>query len=295
MADPHPEPADEVRTLLEAVGWIRAFRGRYVVVKLGGSALERDDAVESLLTDVRFMEAVGVKPILVHGGGKAIDAAMTAAGIAPRFVAGRRYTDAATMEIVARELAAVSDRLVGAIRRQGGRATALNAPDDPALFAEPLTLTEAGEPVDLGRVGTVGGVNTDLLNDALADQSIPVLPSFAADRSGGGLLNVNADTAAAALACTLRAEKLVFLSDVPGLFADPSDPTSLVTHLTAGRARTLIAEGVIAGGMIPKVEAALEALAAGVAKIHFVDGRVPHSVLLEIYSDRGVGTEVVRG
>ena len=122
-----------------------------------------------------------------------------------------------------------------------------------------------------------------------------MLPSFAADPVGGGLLNVNADTAAAALACTLKAEKLVFLSDVPGLFLDPADPASLITRLTAGRARTLIAEGVISGGMIPKVEAALDALDAGVGKIHFVDGRVPHSVLLEIYSDRGVGTEVVRG
>ena len=294
----------DAETLLEASGWIRAFRGRYVVVKLGGSALESAGAVECLLADVRFMETVGLKPILVHGGGKAISAAMAEAGLEPRFVAGRRYTDAAALAVVARTLAGISETLAAGIERQGGRAAALcpkdgGDPGDLALYGRPLALPgEDGEPIDLGLVGEAIGANQRLIGDVLSAGRIPVLPSLARDRrvpGPAGLLNVNADTAAAALARLLGAEKLVFLSDVAGLYADPADESTLIQHLTADRAGELIRSGVISGGMIPKVEAALEALMAGVAKIHFVDGRTPHSVLLEIYSDSGVGTEIVAG
>ena len=289
----------DAETLLEASGWIRAFRGRYVVVKLGGSALENEDAVDSLLADVRFMETVGLKPILVHGGGKAITAAMAEAGLEPKFVAGRRYTDAATLGVVARTLAGISESLAAGIERQGGRAAALCDPEALALYGRPLVLPgPGGESLDLGLVGEVIGANQRVITDVLTDERIPVLPSLARDRrvaGPAGLLNVNADTAAAALARLLGAEKLVFLSDVPGLFADPADPATLIQHLTADRAGELVRTGAISGGMIPKVDAALEALMAGVTKIHFVDGRTPHSVLLEIYSDRGVGTEIVAG
>lgn len=281
--------------LIEALGWIRRFRGKYVVIKLGGSVLEETEAVRHFLTDVLFMETVGMKPILVHGGGKAISRAMNAAGIEPRFVQGRRYTDEATLDIVARTLAEdICPSLVAEIQRQGGQAAGFSYATQNCLIAERLRLTgQDGETLDLGYVGEVVDLNRNLLNEALAREIIPVIPSVALTRDGQKL-NVNADTAAAAIARLLPAEKLVFLSDVPGIFGNRREPSSLISHLETGRCRELIAAGVIEAGMIPKVEAALEALAAGVKKVHLVDARMPHSVLLEIYSDKGVGTEIVR-
>jgi len=295
-----PEQAiRDAETLLSAGEWIRAFRNRYVVVKLGGSALENEEAVDCLLADVRFMETVGLKPVLVHGGGKAISAAMAEAGLEAKFVAGRRYTDPDTLAVVAKTLAGISRSLAEGIERQGGKAAALCDLDDLALYGRPLALPgENGGTLDLGLVGEAIGANHRAIEDVLKEDCIPVLPSLARDRrvpGPAGLLNVNADTAASALARLLGAEKLVFLSDVAGLYADPADESSLIQHLTADRAGELIRDGVISGGMIPKVEAALDALMAGVHKIHFVDGRTPHSVLLEIYSDSGVGTEIVGG
>jgi len=284
----------KAQVLVEALGWIRQFRDRYVVIKLGGSALENPDAVRKCLTDVIFMEAVGMRPILVHGGGKSISAAMTAAGIKPHFVQGRRYTDEATLDIAARVLAdEICESLVDEIQRQGGRAIGMHFRSMNILVGEPLTLTgDDGEQIDLGRVGYVTDIHKEALLATCRAGTIPVIPSVALDRDGQKL-NVNADTAAAALARILRAEKLVFLSDIPGICRDKSDPASLISHLTAEQCRQLIAEGVIDAGMVPKVEAALEGLAAGVRKIHIVDARLPHSLLLETYQDRGVGTEIV--
>lgn len=288
------EAIRKASVLIEALGWIRRFRGRYVVIKLGGSALEERDAVRSVLTDVIFMETVGMKPVLIHGGGKAISQAMSAAGIEPRFVHGRRYTDERTLEIVSRVLAGeICRSLVEEIERQGGRAAALSDATRNCLVGERLTLAgEHGEPIDLGHVGQVVDLDRELLAETFAAGRIPVIPSVALDRAGRKL-NVNADTAAAAVARLLRAEKLVFLSDVPGIFLDKNDSRTLISHLEVARCRRLIAEGTIDAGMVPKVEAALEALQAGVGKVHVVDGRMPHSVLLEIYSDTGVGTEIV--
>ena len=288
------EAIRKASVLIEAMSWIRQFRGRYVVVKLGGSALEEREAVSSLLTDVMFMETVGMKPILVHGGGKAISRAMATAGIEPRFVEGRRYTDDVTLEIVSTTLAnEISPSLVEEIERQGGHAKALHFGSDNCLFGERLTLTSAsGEPVDLGRVGKESSIDTDLLAGTLAEGMIPVIPSVATDVSGG-LLNVNADTAAAAVATFLNAEKLVFLTDIPGICSDRDDESTLISHLDTADCRQLISDGIIDSGMVPKVDAALDALAAGVRKVHIVDGRMQHSVLLEIYFDKGVGTEIV--
>lgn len=280
--------------LIEALGWIRRFRERFVVIKLGGSALEDPPSVKSFLTDVIFMETVGMWPVLVHGGGKAISRAMAESGIEPRFVHGRRYTDDATLDIVARVLAGeICGEIVDEIRRQGGNAQGISYLTENCLFGEKLTLTDDdGQPIDLGRVGQVVRVDGELLERTCRTGTIPVLPSVALD-SGGGKLNVNADTAAAAVARLLGAEKLVFVSDVPGIFLDQDDPNTLLSHITAQRCRELIADGTIAAGMVPKVDAALEALAIGVKKVHIVDGRMPHSTLLEIYSDTGIGTEIV--
>jgi acetylglutamate kinase len=280
--------------LIEALGWIRRFRDRYVVIKLGGSALEEQEAVCSLLTDVIFMETVGMKPILVHGGGKAISRAMSKAGIEPRFVHGRRYTDSGTLEIAARVLAAeISESLVAEIERQGGRAAAFSFLTHNCLVGKKLDFTGAdGQPVDLGLVGEVTDVNRQVLEDACGSGRIPVIPSIL-QTTDGEKLNVNADTAAAALARLLPAEKLVFLTDVPGIYSNREDEESLVSHLSTDVCRRMIVDGSIESGMVPKVEAALQALEAGVTKVHIVDARMPHSVLLEIYSDKGIGTEIV--
>ena len=288
------EAIKKAQVLSEALGWIREFRDRYVVIKLGGSALEDPEGVRRCLADVVFMEAVGMRPILIHGGGKSINKAMSEAGIAPRFVQGRRYTDDATLEIVSRVLAEeISESLVDEIRSLGGRAVPMSYRTQNVLIGERLLLPgDGGEDVDLGRVGHVVDINRDALLAVCRTDTIPVLPSIALDREGGQL-NVNADTAAAAVARMLRSEKLVFLSDVPGIFLNKKDPSTLVSHLKASRVRELIQDGTIDAGMVPKVEAALEALQAGVKKIHIIDAGIPHSLLLEIYSDKGIGTEIV--
>jgi acetylglutamate kinase len=280
--------------LVEALGWIRQFRGRYVVIKLGGSALEETAAVKSVLTDVIFLSAVGMRPVLVHGGGKAITQAMNVAGIEPKFVSGRRFTDEATLEIVAKTLAGeICASLVDEIKHQQAEAVGLSYLGRNCLIGKKLSLNgPQGQSVDLGRVGEVVDVDRRPIEDAVAAGAIPVIPSIALD-SAGQKLNVNADTAAAAVARFLHAEKLVFLSDVPGICRDRHDRSTLISHLSASLCRGLIVEGVIDSGMVPKVEAALEALRNGVRKVHIVDAAMPHAVLLEFYSDSGVGTEIV--
>lgn len=294
MAHNYDDAVRKADVLLDALGWIRQFRDRHVVIKLGGSTMEETEAVKQVLHDVTFMSAVGMRPILVHGGGKAINAAMSAAGIVPRFVQGRRYTDDETLEIVAQVLAGnICQELVDEIIRQGGDARGLSYQSVNCLIGQRLTLPgERGEPIDLGRVGEVIDIDRDLLLMTCREGQIPVLPSIALDEQGGKL-NVNADTAAAAVARLIQAEKLVFLSDVPGIFLDRKDPSTLQSHLNAARCRELIQQGIIDAGMVPKVEAALEALAAGVQKVHIIDARIPHSILLEIYSKEGIGTEIV--
>ncbi len=280
--------------LIEALGWIRQFRDRHVVIKLGGSALENEDSVRSFLTDVIFMESVGMRPVLIHGGGKAISRAMNDAGIEPRFVDGRRYTDEQTLEIVSRVLASdICQSIVDEIRSQGGQATALSFLTENCLIGEKLMLDGSDGPIDMGRVGQIVDIDRELIDHACRAETIPVIPSIALD-AAGGKLNVNADTAAAAVARLLKAEKLVFVSDVPGIYLDQNDPSTLLSHLETRRCRELIADSTIDAGMVPKVDAALEALEAGVGKVHIVDGRMPHSILLEIYSDKGIGTEIVR-
>ncbi|MFO1022022.1 MAG: acetylglutamate kinase [Planctomycetales bacterium] len=280
--------------LIEAMGWIRKFRDRLVVIKLGGSALEDERTVDNLLSDVIFLETVGMRPILIHGGGKSINSAMQKAGLEPRWVQGRRYTDDATLDIVAQVLAGeICQDLVRQIQTQGGLATGLSYLTNNCLIGEKLLLPgDDGQPIDLGRVGQVTDINRQLIEDTTRSGMIPVIPSVALDAEGGKL-NVNADTAAAAVARILGAEKLVFLSDVPGICRDRHDLSTLISHLNAEQCRQLIREGIIDAGMVPKVEAAIEALQAGVKKVHLLDGRAPHSLLLEFYSNLGVGTEIV--
>lgn len=293
----HPnydEAIHKADVLLEAINWIRQFRDRHIVIKLGGSTMEETEAVKHLLTDVIFLESVGMRPILVHGGGKAINKAMDVAGLVPRFVQGRRHTDEATLEIVAKVLAGdICRQIVDEINRQDGDAVGLSYLTVNCLRGRRLTLSGSpGEQFDLGRVGEVTEIDRDLLLSTCRDGRIPVLPSIALDEQGEKL-NVNADTAAAAVARLIQAEKLVFLSDVPGIYLDRKDPDTLQSHLNSAQCWDLIRQGIIDAGMVPKVEAALEALQAGVKKVHIIDARIPHSVLLEVYSNEGVGTEIV--
>lgn len=285
---------EKADVLIEALRWIRTFRGKITVIKLGGSVMEDERAMSHLLLDILFMETVGMQPVIVHGGGAAISRAMKEAGIQPRFVQGRRYTDEATVKIVEQVLAyEINEKLAKGIEELGGRAQPLNFRTKNVLFGERLVLRdESGQPVDLGLVGDVTRVDSDTIVDLCAHGVVPVIPSMCLDESGAKL-NVNADTAATAVARAVRAEKLVFLSDVNGVRLRKDDPDSLIHSLTAEQARELIRQGVIEAGMIPKVEACLETLKHGVNKIHIIDGRLRHSLLLEVYTTKGVGTEIV--
>jgi acetylglutamate kinase len=283
----------KAEVLIEALGYIRTFRGRLTVIKLGGSAMEEADALRATLQSVVFLATVGLRPVLVHGGGKPIDRAMAASGLQPKKILGRRMTDDATLGIVVRVLTEeINTAIVRQLRELGGRAAGLHT-SMQALFGEKLLLDgNNGEKIDLGRVGQVKRVDVELISDFAQAGVIPVIPSLAHD-SVGDWLNVNADTAAAAVAAQLKADKLVMMTDTPGILRERQDPNSLIASLTVDDCKQLIREGIIDSGMIPKVEACLEALKAGIGKTHIIDGRLRHSLLLEIFTDKGVGTEIV--
>jgi acetylglutamate kinase len=280
--------------LIEALQWIRQFRGKTTVIKLGGSVMEDSRAMTHLLLDVVFMESVDMRPVIVHGGGAAISRGMASAGLSPRFVQGRRYTDEAALKIVEEVLAyETCERLARQIGDLGGQAQALNFRSTNVLFGERLKLSgNDGQPIDLGYVGAVTRVDGDTIRRLCVQNMVPVIPSMCIDENGQKL-NVNADTAAMAVAQALRAEKLVYLSDVNGVRRDKHDPDSLINSLTVEQARELIRSGAVDSGMIPKVEACLETLQKGVRKVHIIDGRLRHSLLLEVYTSKGVGTEIV--
>jgi acetylglutamate kinase len=273
--------------LIEAMGWIRRFRGKTTVIKLGGSLMEDRAAIDHILLDIIFMESVGMRPVIVHGGGPSINRAMEEAKIEPVWVKGRRVTDAATLGIVEQVLGKQIERL-------GGRAMNLSPSTTQVLTGEKMLLEEPGsEPIDLGFVGKVTQVDVRSINALTYTEQIPVIPSLAVD-ADGQQYNVNADTAAMAVAEALGAEKLVFVSDVNGVRRDKKDPSTVIHSLTAEEARQLIRDGIIDSGMIPKVEACLATLDRGVGKVHIIDGRLRHSLLLEIFTTAGVGTELVR-
>ena len=277
------------------MGWIRKFRGKTTVIKLGGSLMANPDAMQHTLLDIIFMETVGMRPVVVHGGGPSINKAMEAAAIEPVWVQGRRVTDAKTLKIVENTLAyELNEQLTNEIERLGGRAMNLNFRTTNVLFGEKLLLEEPdSEPLDLGFVGHVTQVDRQTIEKLTYTAQIPIIPSMCMD-SLGQKFNVNGDTAAMAVAEALGAEKLIFISDVNGVRRDKEDPSSVIHSLTAQEARQLIQDGIIAGGMIPKVEACLSTLDRGVGKVHIIDGQVRHSLLLEIYTTAGIGTEIIK-
>ena len=280
-------------TLIEALSWIRQFRGRTTVIKLGGSIMADEDALRHVLLDIVFMETVGMRPVIVHGAGPAINTAMEEAGIAPNFVHGRRVTDQVTLRIVQDVLAGkVNRQLAELIEDIGGRAMTLNFDSTPVLFGEPLELVLEGENVDLGFVGQVTRIDQMVIDNLCYAGTVPIIPSMCTDDQGQ-VYNVNADSAATMVARLLGAEKLIFLSDVNGVREDKDDPSTLIASLSAERAYELIADGAIDAGMIPKVEACIETLDRGVRKVHIIDGRVEHAVLLELFTDQGIGTLLI--
>ncbi len=290
------EAIQKADVLIEALTWIRQFRGKITVIKLGGGVMEDENAMTHLLLDIVFMETVGMRPVLIHGGGAAISRAMVDAGIEPRFVHGRRYTDDETLKIVERVLAGeVNEQLARKINELGGRAEPLNFRTTDVLLGRRLELLDdVGQPLDLGHVGQITDVDF-LAIERLCDEGIvPIIPSMCVAQDGEKL-NVNADSVATAVAQALRAEKLVYLSDVNGVRRDKDDPDSLVHSLDAREANEMINNRSIEDGMIPKVQACLETLERGVHKVHIIDGRLRHSLLLEIYTTKGVGTVIAKG
>jgi acetylglutamate kinase len=291
----YDEAIRKADVLIEALSFIRKFHGRYITIKLGGSVMEDPESLRALLVDVVFMQTIGMRPVVVHGGGKAITVAMEKAGLEPRWVQGRRYTDDATLDIVSRVLAEeINADIERHINKYGGRASGLHHKSHQCLYGRRLTLPDGkGGEIDLGRVGEVTEVDILPIENLCLAGVVPILPSLAEDEDDEGkLLNVNADTAAAAVAQALKAEKLVFLTDTPGILRDRNDPTSLISGLTPEGCHELIEQGIIDRGMIPKVEACLSSIEAGVLKTHIIDGRLPHALLLEIFTGEGIGTEI---
>jgi acetylglutamate kinase len=293
--DDQTQAVQKADVLIEAMGWIRRFRGKTTVIKLGGSLMANPEAIHHTLLDIIFMETVGMRPVVVHGGGPSINKAMEAAAIEPVFVKGRRVTDAKTLDIVEQTLGyELNTFLTEEVERLGGRAMNLNFRTTNVLFGEKLLLEEVGsDPIDLGYVGQVTRVDRQTIESLTYTGQIPFIPSMCIDPQGQKY-NVNADTAAMAVAEALGAEKLIFISDVNGVRKDKDDPKSVIHSMTAAEAKSLIDQGVILGGMIPKVEACLSTLNRGVGKVHIIDGQLRHSLLLEIYTTAGVGTEILQ-
>ncbi len=281
-------------TLLEALPYIQKFSGATFIIKYGGSFMDSPDpnVRNGVARDIVFLEAVGITPVVVHGGGKAISQAMENAGLTPNFIQGHRVTDEATVRIADEILSRkINPEVVAAINAFGGVAKGFAGPD--IFRSRKIRMNGAdGQAQDLGYVGEVTGVNTTPMLECIKNGITPVI-SPTARGEDGRLYNCNADVAAAQTAIALKARRLVFMSDVPGLLEDPNDPSSVISHLKVSDVDRMKQTGVIAKGMIPKVDSAVAAIKAGVEKVSFVDGRVQHSLLLEIFTDHGLGTEVV--
>ncbi|PYM35444.1 MAG: acetylglutamate kinase [Candidatus Rokuibacteriota bacterium] len=286
MTDPK-----SAEVLLEALPYIREFRGKTIVIKYGGAAMERADLNEPFALDVILLRLVGLKPVIVHGGGPQIGALMKRLGKEPRFVGGMRVTDAETVEIVEMVLVGkINKQIVGLINHHGGQAVGLSGKDASLLRARRRGhRLPSGEEVDIGLVGEVEEVNTEPIRLLEDNGFIPVIAPVGVGRDGA-TYNINADLVAGEVAAALGAEKLIHLTDVQGILGPDG---TLVSTLSRKEAERLMSAGVIDGGMLPKVESSLRALEGGTSKAHILDGRVPHAILLELFTREGVGTEIV--
>ena len=281
--------------LNEALPFIQEFKDSVAVVKFGGSAMENPELTRKTMRDIVLLEAIGMKMVVVHGGGKAISARLKELGVETRFVNGLRVTDDATIKVVDDVLHNTTNKsLVEGITDVGGRGVSISG--KKILRAEKLWSKDAatGKDLDIGHVGKVVAVDVNPILDALKYKFIPVITPLAMDFYGQ-VYNINADTAACEIAKALMARKLVFLSDVPGILRDPKDESTLISVIRTSEVDGLIAEGVLSGGMLPKIQSSVSAIKAGTKEVHMIDGRTPHSLLLEIFTNSGIGTEILEG
>ncbi|ARN57739.1 acetylglutamate kinase [Sedimentisphaera salicampi] len=285
---------NKAKALIEAMEYIRQFKDKIVVIKLGGSILDDEVLQRELLRDVVFMHTVGIMPLLVHGGGKHISRAMETSGIEPEWVHGRRYTDRITLKIVEHTLInEVNKPLCDILTELGCDSMGLHSMSSCAVTGKPLVLREDGRKLDLGYVGEVESVNSRLLEKLCRAGTIPVLAPLGIDIAGQKL-NINADSVAGVVASAVGAEKFVLLSDTHGIRENIDDPESRISSISEDEIKSLIDKGVIAGGMLPKIDSCLKAIDGGVGKAHIIDGRLQHSLLLEIYTEEGIGTQITK-
>lgn len=291
-------PLEKTGILIEALPYIRQFYGRTVVIKYGGHAMVNCELKQAVMQDVVLMHLVGMRPVIVHGGGPEINMMLKRLGKEPaQFIQGLRVTDAETMEIVEMVLAGkINKEIVANIHRYGGKAIGLCGKDGQLIEAQKKVVrieeNGVGKDLDLGFVGQVQRVNPGIIETVIAEGYIPVVAPIGVGKDGESY-NINADLVAGELALALKADKLVLLTDVEGILTDCNNPDTLISALEVSRVPELIQQGVIAGGMIPKVNCCIRALAGGVKKTHIIDGRIPHSILLEVFTDTGIGTMVV--
>jgi acetylglutamate kinase len=285
---------EKASVLIDALPYIQRFRGETVVVKFGGSIMDDEQGVRDILKDIAFMACVGLRPVIVHGGGKAISRGMEKEGLVPRFIHGLRVTDEASVRIVEHVINhEVNPHMVEILEEFQCKARGMHGDDLIRVRPTERRDADTGEVMDLGYVGEVTEVDVAPVQAFLQGAITPVITPLGRGPDNR-VYNVNADEAAAGLARGLKARKLVFLSDVPGLLRDPADPGSLISHVERAEVDRLIETGVIAGGMLPKIGGAVSALDAGVRKTHIIDASLPHSLLLELFTESGVGTEIVR-
>ncbi len=282
---------ERARVLLEALPYIQRFHGKILVIKLGGDLVENRELRDSICQDVVLLNYVGMKPVLVHGGGSEITQEMRKAGKKPKFVGGLRVTDEETMEILYKSLVGkINKELVLGISKHGGRAMGISGIDGGLIQAKKLKRGRA----DLGLVGEVERIDPAIIHYLISTDYIPVITPLGVDAKGRSL-NLNADIVAAELAASMRAEKLILLTNVPGVLRKPKDERSLISHLSVKQAKKLIKSGTITEGMIPKVEACIKAVQGGVIRTHIIDGTAPHALLLELLTESGIGTMIERG
>ena len=288
------EYIDKAAVLIEALPYIQAFRDKVVVVKYGGSTMTDTGELDTVLKDLVFMESVGMRPIVVHGGGPAITRRLDELGVQTKRVNGLRVTDEATMKVVEETLfGEVNAGIVKAIKDLGGRVVGVSAKDAGVMHVRKQWARGTDGPIDLGFVGEVERIDPTPLMDLVESGMIPVIAPIGRGPDGESF-NVNADTAAGEVAAALSAEKLVFLTDVKGIMQDPANEDTLLSTVHVNEVGGLISEAIISGGMIPKVEACMRSVKAGVRKTHIIDGRIPHSMLLEFFTDEGIGTQIVQ-
>ncbi len=286
--DKTQELLEKAHVLIEALPYIRHFQGKTIVVKYGGSAMVDQNLKMSVIRDVALLKLVGFRPIIVHGGGKEITSWVEKAGLSTRFVGGLRVTDEATMEVAEMVLGKVNKELVAMLEKNGLRAVGISGRDGSTLHVKQKFVN--GE--DIGYVGEVNKVDPLLLNTLLDNDFIPVICPIGSDKQGHPY-NINADDAACAVAVAMKASKLVFLSDIEGVYRNPDDPDTLISEMNITGAKAFMASGHAGGGMLPKLQGCIDAIEAGVGRVHILDGRMQHSLLLEFFTNKGIGTAIV--